>query len=289
MDDHLVDAFKKRHDYAGLRMYVEYQRDLMPLDGGPGPAPAGPVDRALADVWARTAPDLAPADRRRLRDACCAFVGSALWELANTLHGRIPDPVDYVEMRRRSAAGELGSEYCRSAMGRDLPAALREHRSVCRLREAAADIQGLRNDVYSYRKEIEHEEELNNGVAVVQDFLDCSLQDAVDVVGDLVELRTREFRRIVGTEVPAVIEEFAMPDGERRRVHAYIASLEERLAGGLAWYLGAPPRYPATQRYTVSRRRCLKTRPAGGLAGPTGLGTAAASPSRTLAGRGQPI
>jgi germacradienol/geosmin synthase len=289
MDDHLVDAFKKRQDYAGLRMYAEYVRELMPLDGGhgSGQAPSGPVERALAEVWARTAPSLGPADRRRLRDSCCAFVDSALWELANTLHKRIPDPVDYVEMRRSAATGELGAEYCRLAMGRGLPDALREHRSVCRLREAAADIRGLCNDIYSYRKEIEQEEEINNAVAVVQDFLDCSVQDAVDIAGDLIDLRTREFRRVVGTELPAVTEEFALPDRERARLRAYVASLEERLAGGLAWYRGDPPRYPATGRYTVARRTYPKIRTAGGLAGPTGLGTAGARPSRTLAGRGQ--
>jgi hypothetical protein len=41
---------------------------------------------------------------------------------------------------------------------------------------AFADSVGLRNDIYSYAKEIELEEEVNNGVLVFRRFLDCDLQ-----------------------------------------------------------------------------------------------------------------
>jgi len=46
------------------------------------------------------------------------------------------------------------------------------------LTSAFGDNVGIRNDLFSYRKEIELDGEVNNAVLVVQNFLDCDLQVA---------------------------------------------------------------------------------------------------------------
>ena len=46
------------------------------------------------------------------------------------------------------------------------------------LTSAFGDNVGFRADLFSYRKEIELDGEVNNAVLVVQNFLDCDLQVA---------------------------------------------------------------------------------------------------------------
>ena len=80
------------------------------------------------------------------------------------------------------------------------------------LDNSAADYACLTNDIFSYQKEIEFEGELNNGVLVVQRFLDCDLEQAVDVVNDLMTARMQQFEHIVATELPALFDEFDLDD-----------------------------------------------------------------------------
>lgn len=73
---------------------------------------------------------------------------------------------------------------------------------------AVADAAAVMNGIVSYRKEIELEGELNNGVLVVQWFFDCDLQRAVEMVNDLRTARLRQFERVVTTELPALSGQF---------------------------------------------------------------------------------
>jgi len=68
------------------------------------------------------------------------------------------------------------------------------HRTMQALTSAFGDNVGFRADLSSYRKEIELDGEVNNAVLVVQNFLDCDLQVAVNVVGDLMNTRIRGIR-----------------------------------------------------------------------------------------------
>jgi germacradienol/geosmin synthase len=68
------------------------------------------------------------------------------------------------------------------------------------LAKSAQDYACLTNDIFSYQKEIEFEGELHNCVLVVERFLDCSKEQAVDVVRDLMSTR---MEHIVATELQA--------------------------------------------------------------------------------------
>ena len=72
----------------------------MPVDDGPPPpTPMNPVEVGLADLWSRTAPNLSATTRHRFRSGIQSMTESWLWELANQIQNRVPDPVDYIEMR----------------------------------------------------------------------------------------------------------------------------------------------------------------------------------------------
>ncbi|MGW4525756.1 terpene synthase family protein [Amycolatopsis sp. NPDC004378] len=222
-----------------------------------GSAPSTPVERALADVWARTT------DRDAVRRAVDAMTSSWLWELANQAGNRIPDPIDYVEMRRRTSGSGLATSLSRFAGA--VPAALRRTRPVQAVEHAAADYCGLLNDVFSYRKEIQFEGELNNGVLVVRNFLDCTEERAFAVVADLIEARLAEFRHAASVELPALLRDYDVAPDVRESLHGYVAELRDRMAATLNWHENVG-------RYTETEAR-YHPMAATVLGGPTGLGT----------------
>ncbi|NRQ37429.1 hypothetical protein HII36_37190 [Nonomuraea sp. NN258] len=103
------------------------QRALMPLAGASTTVPVNGVERAPATLWARTAPTLTLQLRRRMRELCAAFAERHQWEVANAVHRRIPDPVDFLEMRRETAAGDLTAILLLASSGHDLPPEVDDH------------------------------------------------------------------------------------------------------------------------------------------------------------------
>src|SRR5258706_16430705 len=129
------------------------------------------MERGLADLWLRAAGPVAPPARATFRQAIIAMIDSWLWELANQAMNRVPDPVDYIEMRRKTFGSDLTMSLSRLACS--VRPALYRSGPVAAMENAAADYACLLNDVFSYVKEIQFEGEIHNCVLVVQNFLDC--------------------------------------------------------------------------------------------------------------------
>ena len=76
----------------------------------------------------------------------------------------------------------------------------------------------LRNDLFSYQREIEEEGELTNGVLVLETFLGCTTQQAADAVNDLLTSRLQQFENTALTELaPLFVEHGLDPQRLRRR------------------------------------------------------------------------
>ncbi|MEE1823862.1 terpene synthase family protein [Streptomyces sp. BE20] len=208
----------------------------------PAQPPADPPPACLPACLPQATP-AAPGPRHRLRDAAPHVAAANLWELDNTLAGRVPDPVEYLQMRRRTAGTPPSTVLPLHVRGRDLPPELLAHPTVTALIEAFTDNVDLRNDLYSCRKETELEGDLDNAVPVFRHFLRCSRQTAVDTVTDLMNARLDRFDRIAREDVPHLAEEFGPEAG--RTVAAFTDALKDRPAGDHA-------RYPRTGRYTVA-------------------------------------
>ena len=126
-----------------------------------------------------------------------------------------------------------------------------------RLEDAFADSVGLRNDIYSYRKEIDEEREVSNAVLAVRRLLGGSLQQAVDVTYRLFEQRVAEFQRIA--------------DQELGNEHvSYVAALQDWMAGDNEWYRRTGRYRAGSSRLLFSFRPPAAPRglPQGSAAGP---------------------
>ncbi|WP_433364461.1 family 2 encapsulin nanocompartment cargo protein terpene cyclase [Streptosporangium sp. CA-115845] len=267
-DDYFPVVFGPRRDMLGAKVFNARLSAFMPLDLSATPPPANPIERGLADLWFRTATPMSESARAGFRRAVEDMTESWLWELANHIQNRVPDPVDYIEMRRKTFGSDLTMSLSRLAHGKSVPPEVYNTRTMRGLDDSAADYACLVNDLCSYQKEIQFEGELHNCVLVVQDFLNCDLRQAVDIVNDLMTSRMRQFEHIVATELPALYDDFDLDGEARATLDGYVAELQDWMAGVLLWHM-------KTRRYDESELRHppATLRPVGG---PTGLGTLAA-------------
>ncbi len=269
-DDYYPLVFGRPRDLAGAKRFTERLKSCMPVDD-PGAArthAVHPMEVSLADLWARTSGPMGPDARSQLRVALDAMLDSWLWELHNQAQHRVPDPVDYIEMRRTTFGSELTMLLCRLRHTEALPAEVYATGTVRALEHSVADYATLLNDLFSYQKEIEVEGEVHNGVLVLQKFFDCDYPTAVSMVDDLMRGRLRQYEHLKKNEVPLLYTDFALDQKGREAFEAYLRELEDWLAGILNWHRSVR-RYRAEDVHEGSGTPLIGR-------GPTGIGTSAA-------------
>ncbi len=275
-DDLYPLLFTNTRNLAAAKLQNDRLRLFMPLDCASMPAPQNPIERALADLWVRTAGPMSMADRRNFRLGNEKMIDSWLVELLNQAQHRVPDPVDYIEMRRSTFGSDLTMNLARNTKGRDLPQAVLESRALQALELSAQDYACFLNDIFSYQKEIEYEGEVNNIVLVLQKFLDVEKAEAVELANRLMTSRMNQFEHVLAEDIPLLIEAEELDSKTLRVLKRYIEGLQDWMVGILEWHR-ITRRYPEwfLRKHSASPSTLL-----GGFAGPTGIGTSA---SRLLA------
>ncbi|MFE0192404.1 family 2 encapsulin nanocompartment cargo protein terpene cyclase [Streptomyces sp. NPDC059008] len=278
-DDYYPQVFGRPRDIAAAKVCTERLSAFMPLDLGPTPEPVNALERGLLDLWTRTAGPMTPEARAAFRAAVDTMTASWLWEIDNQVQNRIPDPVDYIEMRRATFGSDLTMALSRIGHGRQVPPEIYRTGTLRSLENSAADFACLMNDVFSYQKEIEYEGEVHNGILVVQTFFDCDYPTALAIVNDLMASRMREFQHVAAKELPVVYDDFELSAEARAALDGYVRELEHWMAGILIWHRDC-------LRYVEPELRHPPGSP-GRLGAPSGLGTSAARLfQRSLAGAG---
>ncbi|MET8680179.1 family 2 encapsulin nanocompartment cargo protein terpene cyclase [Streptomyces sp. NPDC004647] len=271
-DDYFPVVFGRTRDMAGAKLCNERLSAFMPVDSAVTPVPANALERGLGDLWSRTAGPMTSNARRQFRTAIENMTSSWLWELANQAQNRIPDPVDYIEMRRMTFGSDLTMSLCRLAHGREVPPEIYRSGPLRSLENAASDYACLMNDVFSYQKEVEFEGEVHNGVLVVQNFFDCDYPTALAIVNDLMTSRMRQFQHVAANELPVLYDDFDLGQDARRILDGYVRELQNWLSGILIWHQGCHRYAEADLRRSAGAERGAAV----ALDGPTGLGTSSA-------------
>ncbi|MFD8236356.1 germacradienol/geosmin synthase Cyc2 [Streptomyces sp. NPDC059696] len=235
-DDYYPLVFGRRRDLAAARLTTARLSACMPVDGEEPLVPADAMERGLADLWARTTARMTPEARRTFRNAVDVMTESWLWELSNQVHNRVPDPVDYLEMRRATFGSDLTLSLCRMGHAPAVPPEVYRSGPVRSLENAAMDFACLVNDVFSYQKEIEFEGEIHNAILVVQSFFGCDYPTGLGIVHDLMSQRMRQFEHVVAHELPVLYEDFRLDAQARAAMEGYVADLRNWLSGILNWH-----------------------------------------------------
>jgi germacradienol/geosmin synthase len=280
-DDYYPVAFGRGRDLASAIAQHRRLEACIPVDLSPAPAPANPLELGLADLWRRTASRMDETARAEFHTAVMTMLEAWLWELHQGGQNRVPDPVDYIEMRRGTFGSDLTMSLARLRSGRQVPDAVYASRPVRELEDSAMDYGCLTNDVFSYQKEIEYEGEMLNGIAVVEEYLGCTKTEAVAVVNDLMTSRIEQFELIAFAELPALADDLELDEGARAGLKSYVEDLRNWMAAVLNWHY-------KTNRYGEEELRRSRvervTEPNGvpglspaGRAAPPGNGTATAA------------
>ncbi|MFI1364307.1 germacradienol/geosmin synthase Cyc2 [Streptomyces griseochromogenes] len=244
-DDYYPLVFGGRRDLAAARLSTARLSACMPLDGEATPVvPVNGMERGLIDLWTRTTEGMTPEQRRFLRESVDTMTESWVWELSNQLQNRVPDPVDYLEMRRATFGSDLTLGLCRMGHGPAIPPEVYRTGPVQALENAAMDYGCLTNDVFSYQKEIEYEGEMHNAILVVQNFFGCDYPAALGIVHDLITQRMQQFEHILTHELPVLYDDLRLPAETRAAMDDYVGDLKNWMAGILHWH-GKVDRYKA--------------------------------------------
>ncbi|MFE7169141.1 germacradienol/geosmin synthase Cyc2 [Streptomyces sp. NPDC057616] len=235
-DDYYPLVYGHRRDLAAARLTTRRLSECMPLDGDVPATPLNAMERGLTDLWARTTAGMPAADRRTLKNAVNTMTESWVWELSNQMQHRIPDPVDYLEMRRATFGSDLTLSLCRMGRGPAVPPEVYRSGPVRSLENAAVDYACLLNDVFSYQKEIEYEGEIHNAILVVQNFFGVDYPTALSVVHDLMTRRMEQFEHVAAHELPLLYDDFGLSEQAREAMDGYVADLQNWLAGILNWH-----------------------------------------------------
>ncbi|WP_410655735.1 terpene synthase family protein [Amycolatopsis sp. lyj-112] len=276
-DDDFLAQFKYTRDTAGAKAYLDRLELFMTGTGETPPEPENPAEAGLEDLWARTIPSMSEAWRKRFVTSTHNLMVESLWELDNIDRGRIANPIEYIQMRRRVGGAPWSANLIEYAVGAEVPDKVAATRPMEVLRDTFADAVHLRNDLFSYQREVREEGENSNAVLVFEKFLDCSTQEAAELTNDLLTSRLQQFENTALVEVPALLVEHDVPLLDQVGIGLYVKGLQDWQSGGHEWHARSS-RY--MNEGTVSGTN-------GGLGGPTGLGTKSLrlSPNRLGLGR----
>jgi germacradienol/geosmin synthase len=262
-DDDFLEQFKYSRDLPAARAYVDRLELFMTTGDETPPEPENAAEAGLKDLWERTVPAMSDEWRRRFIHSTHNLMVESMWELDNIDRGRIANPIEYVQMRRRVGGAPWSANLVEFAAAAEVPDRIAATRPMQVLSDTFSDAVHLRNDLYSYQREVQEEGENSNAVLVFERFFDCSTQDAAELVNDLLTSRLQQFETTALTEVPSLLAEHAASPPEQAAVVAYVKGLQDWQSGGEEWH--------------ARSSRYMNDGAAGLPKGPTGLGTSAAT------------
>lgn len=236
-DDYYPVVFGQARNLSAAKTTTARLITMIPVDHAEQPVPVTAMERSLADLWVRTSADMAPPVRAEFRATLVSMLESWVWEVENQIQNRIPDPVDYAEMRRHTFGSHLTMYLCRLGQaGRGIPEEIYRSGTIRSLENAAADAACMINDIFSYQKEVEVEGEVHNYVLVTRNFFDIGYPEALHICHALMTQRTEEFEHIVASQLPVLYDDWKLGAGARAGLDAYVGELQDWLAGILNWH-----------------------------------------------------
>ncbi|MET9882946.1 germacradienol/geosmin synthase [Streptomyces sp. NPDC006430] len=236
-DDHFLEMYKRSQDRAGAKAYLDGLAAFMPMDLADGfPEATNPVEAGLADLWRRTVPAMSMDWRERFSLSTENLLNESMWELANINIGRIANPLEYIEMRRK-VGGAPWSAGLIEYVSAEVPARVAHSRPLGVLRDAFSDAVHIRNDIFSYQREVADEGELSNAILVLETFLGCTTQEAAEASNDLLTSRLQQFEQTALAELPQLFADHAMNPAEIAAVLAYAKGLQDWQSGGHEWHM----------------------------------------------------
>lgn len=197
--------------------------------------PQTPSERAVEDLWNRTAWTASPAWRCRMASAIRRLMYGQVWEAANLSQDGPIDPVEALDMRRKSGMHDFTIALLEHAGGLALPERFIHSLAYESVSYACVDATAIQNDFTSFARERAHGELRSNMIEVVRCFLGLSLEVAADLWNHVLTMRVQTMEYAINTSVPQFLDDVQAGDDLRRAVQKYVQILQDYVAGSYAW------------------------------------------------------
>ncbi|HJD85125.1 hypothetical protein [Kitasatospora aureofaciens] len=200
---------------------------------GARPDQHSPVETAFADLWARSVRGMPARWQARAAYNWEYYFASHPAEAAGRISARPPDRDGYLELRRGTAAMETIFDMVERIGQFEVPASVLHHPVLRQIRQLAADIPSLSNDVRSFPLEAPRGD-VNNLVMIVQRERHCSAEEACSAVMAEAQLMVERCAEL-HERLPDVFLELGLSRIERTIAQRYADGLITWLAGYLSW------------------------------------------------------
>ncbi|WP_327591614.1 terpene synthase family protein [Streptomyces chartreusis] len=235
-DDDCLKRFKDTGNIKAARRALDRLGHFTPLNSVTPHTPENGLERGLLDLWERTIGPMSLPWRQRFASDTQDMLQDTIAEMVNTVTGRTPNPIDYLDIRRTSGGSLWVADLIEHERRREISPSIIRTRPVRVLREAFADGVHLLNDLYSYPREINRERERTNSVLVLQHVTGCTPQQAADAVNTVRSARLAQFEQIITEDLPDLADRHHLSSDQRKALFTVAAALRTWQDGITEWH-----------------------------------------------------
>ncbi|GAA4842289.1 terpene synthase family protein [Kitasatospora terrestris] len=190
-------------------------------------------ERAFLDLWERSTAGMPARWLARAAYNWERYFASHPAEAAGRVAGLIPDREGYLVVRRGTAAMETVFDMIERLDHLEVPQAALHHPVLRQLRQIAADVPSLSNDVYSYPLEAPRGD-VYNLVMVARRERGCSIDEAFEVVLAEAQQMIDHFAELT-RQLPDAYRQLGLTTDELEPTRRYVDGLTAWLVGYLDW------------------------------------------------------
>jgi Terpene synthase family 2, C-terminal metal binding len=227
-----------------------------------------PVVLAFADIWQRSSRHMSPVWRQRAAHHWKQYLIAQLGEVVNRAHERRPDAESHLRQRVASTSSAVLCDLIESAAGFELPSEAWHMPVMYELRQLAAEIISITNDLVSAEKEEAAGDTDNNLLLILENQEGYSRVEAVDKLRQMVHTRFERFLRLE-QQVPDIDD--VLDDAGRVALRRYLQGLHDLVAEDNEWE-------HTSGRYVVDKPAQPRERDAISVQAPAGAPELAAIP-----------
>jgi hypothetical protein len=223
----LDDQAEKISDPVQLQSFCSRFVDFLQSPSSFPTEGTGPLFEGLKDLWGQSL-SLAPSaswSHRFIKDLA-EYFQSNVWEAANKQTHRIPTLEEYLHYRQYTAAIYVYFDLYELAHQINLPQNIPE---VSELTRTANNIISYFNDIISLQKELANND-VHNLVIVLQNELQCSLQEAMDRAGQMHNLEMKKF-----LELERAVRNNPKFSEHASEISRYLDGLRTCIRGNVDW------------------------------------------------------
>lgn len=221
-DDHFDDTERGKEPEL-LRLIHDHL--LAVLQNPPKAIPQGLAAEAFSDIQQRAARLAPPTWQKHFVQHHADFFAGQLQDAENRAAQHIPDIQACISNRLRTYGTLIVFDAIQLVRHFELPAEIYASPPFQAVLQAAGNVMGWTNDVFSVERELKFGE-VNNLVGVVQHVQGGSLQDTVNHVCALIETETRHLQKLIQDlpEYPTEVD---------RDIHTFLDDLGSWIRGNL--------------------------------------------------------